>query len=124
MVSCANSHGPGLWAYARQCGLQTINLVLSNMYGPEDRFDEERSHALGALVKRFIEAKKNRASEVIVWGTGAAVREWLFVEDGAEAMVRGIDCAPCAEPINIGVAKGISIADLAERIRGAIAKSW
>ena len=44
------------------------------------------------------------------------MREWLFVDDGAEAMVRGIDCAPCVEPINVGVAKGMSIADLAERI--------
>jgi len=110
----------GSWAYARQCGLQTINLVLSNMYGSEDHFDEERSHALGALVMRFIEAKKSEASEVIVWGTGAPVREWLFVEDGAEAMVRGIACAPCAEPVNVGVGKGISIADLAERIRALV----
>ena len=76
----------------------------------------ERSHAVGALVKRFIEAKKSRAPEVIVWGTGTPVREWLFVDDGAEAMVRGIDCAPCVEPINVGVAKGMSIAELAERI--------
>jgi GDP-L-fucose synthase len=110
----------GSWAYARQCGLQTINLVLSNMYGPEDHFDEERSHALGALVMKFSEAKKNGASEVIVWGTGAAVREWLFVEDGAEAVVRGIDCVQCTEPVNVGVAKGISIADLAERIRALV----
>jgi GDP-L-fucose synthase len=107
----------GSYAYARQYGLQTINLVLSNMYGPEDHFDEERSHALGGLVMKFIDAKKSGAPEVIVWGTGTPVREWLFVDDGAEAMVRGIDCAPCVEPINVGVAKGVSIADLAERIR-------
>jgi GDP-L-fucose synthase len=107
----------GSWAYAQQCRLQTINLVLSNMYGPEDRFDEERSHAVGALVMRFVKAKQSGAPEVTVWGSGAAVREWLFVDDGAEAMVRGIDCAPCAEPINVGVGKGVSIADLAERIK-------
>jgi GDP-L-fucose synthase len=107
----------GSYAYARQYGLQTINLVLSNMYGPEEHFDRERSHALGGLVMKFIDAKKSGAQEVIVWGTGTPVREWLFVDDGAEAMVRGIDCAPCVELINVGVAKGVSIADLAERIR-------
>jgi GDP-L-fucose synthase len=110
----------GSWAYARQRGLQTINLVLSNMYGPEDHFDQERSHALGALVLKFIAAKKSGAPEVIVWGTGTQVREWLYVDDGAEAMVRGIDCAPCVEPVNVGVAKGASIADLAERIRAVV----
>jgi GDP-L-fucose synthase len=90
------------------------------MYGPEGYFDEDRSHALGALVARFIEAKKSGAPQVIVWGTGTPVREWLFVDDGAEAMVRGIDCAPCVEPINVGVAKGTSIADLVERIRTVV----
>jgi GDP-L-fucose synthase len=110
----------GSWAYANQWGLHTINLVLSNMYGPEDHFDEDRSHALGALVKKFIEAKNSGAPEVIVWGTGTPVREWLFVDDGAEAMVRGIDCALSIEPINVGVGKGVSIADLAERIRAVV----
>jgi GDP-L-fucose synthase len=110
----------GSCAYANQWGLHTINLVLSNMYGPEDHFDEDRSHALGALVQKFIEAKNSDAPEVIVWGTGTPVREWLFVDDGAEAMVRGIDCAPCIEPINVGVGKGVSIADLAERIRALV----
>jgi len=110
----------GSWAYAHQHGLQTINLVLSNMYGPDDTFDEERSHALGALLMKFVEAKKSGAPEVIVWGTGKPVREWLFVDDGAEAMIRGLDCAPCVEPINVGVAKGVSISDLAERIRAIV----
>jgi GDP-L-fucose synthase len=113
----------GSWAYANQWGLHTINLVISNMYGPEDHFDEDRSHAIGALVKKFIEAKNSGAPEVVVWGTGTPVREWLFVDDGAEAMVRGIDCAPCIEPINVGVGKGVSIADLAERIRALVGYS-
>ena len=110
----------GSWAYANQWGLHTINLVLSNMYGPQDHFDENRSHALGALVKKFIEAKNSGAPEVIVWGTGTPVREWLFVDDGAEAMVRAIDCALSIEPINVGVGKGVSIAYLAERIRAVV----
>jgi GDP-L-fucose synthase len=107
----------GSWAYARQHGLDTINLVLSNMYGPEDHFDEERSHALGALVMKFVQAKRNSAAEVVVWGSGTPVREWLYVDDGAEAMLRGLDCTPCLEPINVGVGEGISVAKLAETIR-------
>ena len=82
----------GGWAYSRQYGLQTINLVLSNMYGPEDHFDEERSHAVGALVRKFVEARLSGAPHVVVWGSGSPVREWLYVDDGAEAMVRGMDC--------------------------------
>jgi len=110
----------GSWAYAHQSGLQTINLVLSNMYGPHDHLDEERSHALGALVLKFIAAKKSGAPEVTIWGTGSPVREWLFVDDGAEAMVRAIDCPPREEPINVGIGQGVSIADLAERIRALV----
>jgi GDP-L-fucose synthase len=110
----------GSWAYSRQWGLQTINLVLSNMYGPEEYFDEERSHAVGGLIRRFIEAKESGAPEVVVWGSGAPIREWLYVDDGAEAMVRGIKCAPCDEPINVGVKNGVTISDLAERIRSLV----
>jgi len=110
----------GSWAYARQHGLETINLVLSNMYGPDDHFEEERSHALGALVMKFVEAKRSGAPEVIVWGTGKPVREWLYVDDGAEAMIRGLDCAPTVEPVNVGVAKGVSVTELAESIRGVV----
>jgi len=83
----------GSWAYAHQHGLQTINFVLSNMYGQDDTFDEERSHALGALLMKFIEAKKSGAPEVIVWGTGKPVREWLFVDDGAEAQLASLSAA-------------------------------
>ena len=86
-------------------GLQTINLVFSNMYGPGDHFDEERSHAVGGLVMRFLEAKERGAPEVIVWGSGAPVREWLYVDDAAEAMVRAMTCAPCDQPINVGIGK-------------------
>jgi GDP-L-fucose synthase len=103
----------GSWAYARQHGLDTVNIVLSNMYGPEDHFDAERSHALSALVKKFADAERRQEPEVVVWGTGRPVREWLYVDDGAEAMVRALDCSPTLDPVNIGVAQGISIGDLA-----------
>jgi GDP-L-fucose synthase len=110
----------GSWAYAQQWGLETINLVLSNMYGPGDHFDEIRSHAVGGLVKRFLEARERGAPEVIVWGSGAPVREWLYVDDAAEAMLRAMTCPPCDQPINVGVGNGISIGDLAERISSLV----
>jgi GDP-L-fucose synthase len=107
----------GAWAYQKQYGLDVLNLILSNMYGPEDHFEEERSHALGALIMKMVKAKRENAPEVIVWGSGTPVREWLHVDDGAEAMVRGLEAAPTLEPVNIGVAKGVSILAMAELIQ-------
>jgi GDP-L-fucose synthase len=106
----------GSWAYARQYGLDTLNLILSNMYGPDDHFEEERSHALGALVMKFVRAHQLKQPEVVVWGTGKPVREWLYVDDGAEALIRGLDAAATNDPINIGTATGVSIAELAQTI--------
>jgi GDP-L-fucose synthase len=68
------------------------------------------------LVKKFVDAKRTGAPEVIVWGTGTPVREWLYVDDGAQAMVRGLDCASIDEPVNVGVAEGVSVKALAELI--------
>lgn len=110
----------GSKAYANQFGLDTINLVLSNMYGPEDHFEEERSHALGALIMKIVQAKMKRLPEVIVWGTGKPVREWLYVDDAAQAMVKALDLKPTTGFINIGVGKGISIADMAEKIKSVV----
>lgn len=106
----------GAHAYARQHGLDVINLILSNMYGPEDHFEEERSHALGALVMKIAKAKSLGLPQVVIWGTGKPVREWLHVDDGAEAMVRALSIAPYDDPVNVGVGKGISILELAQMI--------
>lgn len=106
------------WAYEKQYGFDSIHLILPNMYGPGDHFDEIRSHALGALIKKFVDAKKHGLPEVIIWGTGKPIREWLYVEDGAEALVRGLEIEPRIDPINIGRGgEGISILDLAELIK-------
>lgn len=107
----------GAWAYQKQYGLDTISLVLSNMYGPGDHFDEMKSHAIGALVKKIIDAKLERKKEVVIWGTGAPIREWLYVEDGAEALVRAFDIEPHIDIINVGTGEGISIKDLAYLIK-------
>lgn len=107
-------------AFKSQHGLTTTNLIFSNMYGPGDHFDEFRSHALGALIKKIVEAKKNMSENVIVWGSGKPVREWLYVEDAAEAMVRAVNLEESIEPINVGVGKGISIKDLSELIKNLV----
>jgi len=106
----------GSWAYAQQHNMDVMNIILSNMYGPEDHFEEERSHALGALIMKFTKAKQNNEPFVNVWGSGKPVREWLHVDDGAEAMVRSIKAPATLEPVNIGVAEGISILDMAKQI--------
>ncbi|MFN7116799.1 MAG: NAD-dependent epimerase/dehydratase family protein, partial [Saprospiraceae bacterium] len=98
-------------------GLDVINIVLSNMYGPGDHFEEERSHALGALIMKFVEAKRSNAPYVNVWGSGKPVREWLHVDDGAEAMIRSIQLPPSTDFINIGVASGMSIAEMAQLVK-------
>lgn len=110
----------GARAYARQYGLDAINLIFSNMYGPGDHFEAERSHALGALVLRIARAKEEEAPEVVVWGSGRPVREWLHVRDGAEALLRAIEIPAYDEPINVGVGKGISILEMAEMIKEAV----
>ena len=107
----------GSWAYAHQCGLQTINLVLSNMYGPHDRLDEERSHALGALVKNSLRRRKvarRKSSSGVLEALYANGCLWMTAPKPwcGRSIV-----APCEEPINVGVGKGVSIGDLAERIR-------
>ncbi len=110
----------GAFAYNRQYGMDTINLILSNMYGPGDHFDPVRSHALGALIKKMVDAKENSAPFVPVWGSGKPVREWLYVEDGAEAMIRALEIEPFLDPINIGVARGVSISELANMIKNEV----
>ena len=107
----------GSWAYNYQYGLDIINIILSNMYGPEDHFEEERSHALGALIMKFVNAKENNDPFVSVWGSGKPVREWLHIDDGAEAMIRSLFIKPHVESINIGTATGISIIDMAKLIK-------
>ncbi|MDP3990939.1 MAG: NAD-dependent epimerase/dehydratase family protein [Candidatus Nealsonbacteria bacterium] len=105
------------WAYARQYNFDSVHLILPNMYGPGDYFDEKRSHALGALVMKFYEAKKQGKPKVIVWGTGKPIREWLYVDDGAEALIKALEIPLAIEPINIGRGEGISIKELAELIK-------
>ena len=83
------------------------------MYGPNDHFDEKRSHALGAIIKKSVDYKFNKSAnkKIIIWGSGNPVREWLYVEDAANYLVNSVN-KQIPEPINIGVGKGISIKEL------------
>lgn len=110
----------GSWAYAKQHDLDVLNLIFSNMYGPGDHFDEVRSHALGALIMKFVEAKKKNLDKVVIWGSGEPVREWLHVEDASEAMIRGLKAPRCEDIINVGIGKGISIIDMANLIKNIV----
>ena len=113
----------GSWAYAKQHDMDVINIILSNMYGPEDHFEEERSHALGALIMKFVKAKYSNEPYVTVWGSGKPVREWLHVDDGAEAMIRAMDVAHSIDPINIGIAQGYPIVEMAKMIKDFVGYS-
>lgn len=110
----------GSWAYAKQFGVDVLNIILSNMYGPEDHFEEERSHALGALIMKLVKARQENLPSVIVWGSGKPVREWLHVDDGAEAMIRGIAVPPTADILNIGIGKGISVFEMSNLIKDLV----
>ena len=103
--------------YFEQHKFSSANVVLSNMYGPEDHFDIERSHALGALVKKICDAKINNIQKVEIWGSGKPIREWLYVQDGANALIKSLDLEKGHHFFNVGVQKGISIIDLANTIK-------
>jgi GDP-L-fucose synthase len=103
-------------AYFSQYQVNSANVVLSNMYGPNDHFEEKRSHALGALISKIYNAKQNKNEEVTIWGDGTPIREWLFIEDGARALLQSLKLKGDSHFFNVGVNKGISINDLAKII--------
>jgi GDP-L-fucose synthase len=106
-----------LAAYNQQYGLNCTNLIPVNMYGPHDNFNPESSHVIPALILKFAKAIENNEKEVKVWGTGKASREFLYVDDCAEAIKRSVEIDTTPEPINIGTGSEISIFNLAEKIK-------
>ncbi len=107
-------------AYKKQYGLDSIHLILTNLYGPWDTFNPERSHVVAALIRKFVEARQSAATEVEVWGSGRPVREFLYVEDCAEAIVRAVEVYNDLSPLNICRGEGTSIRELAELVRDAV----
>ncbi len=104
-------------AYKRQYGLNSIHLILTNLYGPGDSYNPDRSHVVAALVRKWVEADLNKAPSVEVWGTGKAIREFIYVEDCADAIVLAAEkYDDTAMPLNIGTGIGTSIRELAETV--------
>ena len=103
-------------AYRRQYGFDAISAMPTNLYGPGDDFDLQRSHVLPALMRKFHEAKLARRDEVEVWGTGTPMREFLHVDDMADACLYLLDHYAGEDPINVGVGADVSIRALAELI--------
>lgn len=104
-------------AYRQQFDFNSIYLLPVNLYGPGDNFNPKSSHVIPALIKKFIDAKANGDNKVVVWGTGSATREFLFVKDAARAIVLAAEKYDKSDPVNIGSSFEISIKDLAELIK-------
>jgi GDP-L-fucose synthase len=115
-----------LWAVAEcfqmQHGVRSINLLVPNMYGPYDSTDPNKAHALNALVSKFVKAQAESADRVTVWGTGAAIREWLYAADFARialAIIRGRSMVGLNEPFNVAQGVGLSVRELVDLIAKA-----
>jgi GDP-L-fucose synthase len=104
--------------YRRQYGLAAAYLLPVNLYGPWDNFDLGTSHVIPALIRKCVEAQESGADHITCWGTGSASREFLFVEDCAEGIVRAAERIEEPEPINLGTGREITIHDLVHLIAG------
>jgi GDP-L-fucose synthase len=103
-------------AYRKQYGFNSIFLMPVNLYGPGDNFDPASSHVIPALIKKCVDAVLNNEKEILIWGTGKASREFLYVDDCAEAIVLATEKYNGPEPVNIGAGFEITIKDLVDRI--------
>ncbi|MBI4872211.1 MAG: GDP-L-fucose synthase [Candidatus Riflebacteria bacterium] len=103
-------------AYRQQYGFNAVYLLPVNLYGPGDNFDPDTSHVIPALIKKCVEARDAGHAEVEVWGSGSATREFLYVEDAAEAIVAATEQYDGPEPVNVGAGSEVSIRELVELI--------
>ncbi|MDQ3821918.1 MAG: GDP-L-fucose synthase [Actinomycetota bacterium] len=106
----------GAQAYREQYGLNTVYLMPTGLYGPRDNFDLETSHVIQALIRKMLEAKERDDGEIVLWGDGSPTREFLYVEDCAEAIWLAAERYDGSEPVNIGTGEEISIRDLADLV--------
>ena len=103
-------------SYRKEYGHSWISVMPTNLYGPNDNFDLENSHVLPALIRKFVEAKRNNSPEVVLWGSGTPLREFLHVDDLAKAILVCLEKYNDAQQINIGSGDEISIKDLGQKI--------
>ncbi|MDR3408542.1 MAG: GDP-L-fucose synthase [Methylovirgula sp.] len=107
-------------AYRRQYGRHYISVMPCNLYGPNDNFDLATSHVLPALIRKFHEAKVSGRDEVVIWGTGTPLREFLHVDDLADGTIFLLNNYDGAEPVNCGAGFDLTIRELAEKIAHAV----
>lgn len=106
-----------LQAYRQQYGFNGIYLLPVNLYGPRDNFDPEYSHVIPAIVKKYVDARDRGEDRIVAWGTGEASREFLYVEDAAEAIVSAAELYNKPDPVNIGSGEEIKIKDLIHLVK-------
>lgn len=102
--------------YREQYGFNSIILMPVNLYGPGDNFDLETSHVIPALIRKCIEARRSSSPEIECWGDGTATREFLYVEDAAEGILRATELYDESDPVNLGSGLEVTIKDLAHCI--------
>jgi GDP-L-fucose synthase len=103
-------------AYRQQYGFNAITLIPVNLYGPGDNFDPGTSHVIPALIKKCLDAREAAADSIEVWGTGRASREFLYVEDAADAIVLAAEHYDGREPVNLGTGQEVAITELVTQI--------
>lgn len=103
-------------AYRKQYGFNSIHLLLTNMYGPGNSFDPAKSHVIGALIVKIIQAIENNIPGIDVWGDGSSSREFLYVEDAAKAVIMAAENYNDTEPVNIGTGRETTIKELVKKI--------
>ena len=99
--------------FHQQYGKCFVSVMPTNMYGPNDNFHPDHSHVIPGMMRRFHEARENRASQVVVWGTGAPRREFLYADDFAEAALTVMECYDKPETLNVGTGEDVTIRELA-----------
>jgi GDP-L-fucose synthase len=104
-------------AYRQEYGFNSIYLLPVNLYGPKSNFEHDRSHVIPAIIRKFIEAERDKKPYIEVWGTGSASREFLYVEDAAQGVILATEKYNKPDPVNLGTGIEISIRDLAELIK-------
>jgi len=107
-------------SYSMQFGIKSISLLVPNMYGPFDSTDPNKAHALNALISKFVKAKKSNQQEITIWGTGIAIREWLYAEDFGRIVLQILKnpgMVGLSEPLNIGQNFGLSVKELVDIIK-------
>ncbi len=107
-------------AYKKQFNMNIIHLLMINLYGPGDNFDLETSHVIPALIRKFVEAKERKNSNVEIWGSGKVSREFLFVEDAAKAIILSMNSYNKINPLNIGTGNEVTIRELVELISSIV----